>query len=137
MRELLEPFAGELVPGALDAYALPASDGSERNRANMRTAAKQLEEAGWTVRGRGAAERGRASPSRFEILLTSGQNEAVANIFADALRQLGIEARVKLVDQAQYNARKNDYDYDMIVNTWNMSLSPGQRADALLGQRRA
>ena len=27
--------------------------------------------------------------------------------------------------QAQYNERKNDYDYDMIVNTWNMSLSPG------------
>ena len=44
------------------------------------------------------------APFGFEILLTSGQSEAVANIFTDALRQLGIEARVKLVDQAQYNA---------------------------------
>jgi peptide/nickel transport system substrate-binding protein len=32
---------------------------------------------------------------------------------------------VQLVDQAQYNARRADYDYDMIVNLWNMSLSPG------------
>jgi len=49
----------------------------------------------------------------------------VTNIFVDALRQLGIEARVELVDAAQYNARRADYDYDMIVNLWNMSLSPG------------
>ena len=133
VRELLEPFADSLVPGALDGYALPASDGSERNRANMRAAAKQLEAAGWTVQD-GVLRDAAGAPFAFEILLTSGQSEAVANIFSDALRQLGIEARVKLVDQAQYNARKNDYDYDMVVNTWNMSLSPGQRADALLGQ---
>ena len=32
---------------------------------------------------------------------------------------------MKLVDQAQYNERRNAYDYDMIVNAWSMSLSPG------------
>ncbi|HET9067046.1 MAG TPA: extracellular solute-binding protein, partial [Amaricoccus sp.] len=122
--ELLAPFADGLVPGALDAYALPGSDGSERNRANMRIAARQLEAAGWKVEG--GVLRGPAGERfSFEILLTAGQSEAVANIFSDALRQLGIETRVTLVDQAQYNARKNDYDFDMVVNTWNMSLSPG------------
>jgi peptide/nickel transport system substrate-binding protein len=124
VRELLEPFASELAPGALEAYALPVSDGSERNRANLRAAAKGLEAAGWTVMD-GVLRNGKGEPFSFEILLTAGQSEAVANIFTDALRQLGIEARVKLVDQAQYNARKSDYDYDMVVNTWNMSLSPG------------
>jgi peptide/nickel transport system substrate-binding protein len=124
VRELLEPFAGDLAPDALGAYALPASDGSERNRANMRAAGRLLAEAGWTVQG---GELRNAAGERFEfaILLQQGQNEAVANLFADALRQLGIIARVQLVDQAQYNARRSDYDYDMIVNTWNMSLSPG------------
>ena len=73
-------------------------------------------------------------PFAFEILLQQGQSEAVANIFADALRQLGIEARVKLVDQAQYNARRNDYDYDMIVNAWNMSLSPGNEQTLYWGE---
>ena len=125
VRELLEPFADSLVPGALDAYALPVSDGSPRNRANMRVARRAARGGGLDGAGRRAEERGRASRSPSTILLQPGQSEAVANIFVDALRQLGIDARVQLVDAAQYNERRNDYDYDMIVNTWNMSLSPG------------
>ena len=124
VRALLEPFADSLVPGALDAYALPVSDGSPRNRANMRNARQQLEAAGWTVQD-GVLKNADGAPFAFAILLQSGVGEAVANIYVDALRQLGIDARVQVVDAAQYNERRNDYDYDMIVNTWNMSLSPG------------
>jgi peptide/nickel transport system substrate-binding protein len=124
VRELLAPFEASLAPGALDAYALPVSDGSARNRANMRVARARLEEAGWTVQD-GVLKNAAGEPFAFEILLGPGQSEAIANIFVDALRQLGIEARVQLVDAAQYNARKADYDYEMIVNAWNMSLSPG------------
>ena len=58
----------------------------------------------------------------------------MTNIFVDALRQLGIEARVELVDAAQYNARRADYDYDMIVNMWNMSLSPGNEQTLYWGR---
>ncbi len=124
VRELLAPFADGLVPDALEAYRLPVSDGSPRNRANMRTAAKELAEAGWTVQD-GSLRNAAGEPFAFEILLSAGQDEAVAGIFADALRQLGITARVKVIDAAQYNERRSDYDYDMIVNAWNMSLSPG------------
>jgi peptide/nickel transport system substrate-binding protein len=124
VRELLEPFADTLVPGALDAYALPASDGSPRNRANMRHAAQQLEAAGWSVRD-GALRDDAGEPFAFTILLQQGQNEAVTNVFTDALRQLGIAATVQLVDAAQYTERRSDYDFDMVINTWNMSLSPG------------
>ncbi len=124
VKALLEPFTADLVPGALDAYALPVSDGSPRNRANMRVAKAQLEAAGWTVRD-GVLRDAAGAPFTFEILLQAGQYEGVTNIFVDALRQLGIDVRVTLVDAAQFNARKSDYDYDMIVNTWNMSLSPG------------
>lgn len=122
--ELLAPYADTLVPDALDAYALPAADESPRNRKNMRIAARRLEEAGWTVQGR-VLRNAKGEPFTFTILLQQGQNEAVTNVFVDALRQLGIEANVQLVDAAQYAARKSDYDYDMIVNLWNMSLSPG------------
>ena len=124
VRDLLEPFADDLVPDALDAYALPASDGAPRNRANMRRAAALLEEAGWTVQG-DTLRNADGQPFTFTILLQQGQNEAVTNVFADALRQLGIRIDVQLVDAAQYNARRSDYDFDMIINSWNMSLSPG------------
>jgi peptide/nickel transport system substrate-binding protein len=124
VRALLEPFEDELVPDALDAYSLPVSDGSERNRSNIRRATAILAEAGWTIEG-GTLRNAAGEPFRFEILLQSGQNEAAANLYADALRQLGITADVRIVDQAQYNERRNAYDYDMIVNAWSMSLSPG------------
>ena len=124
VRELLEPFADSLLPDALEAYALPASDGSPRNRSNMRRAAQLLAGAGWTVQD-GVLRDASGAPFAFDILLMNGQDEAVTNVFVDALRQLGIQVGVQLVDQAQYNERRNDYDYDMIINTWNMSLSPG------------
>jgi peptide/nickel transport system substrate-binding protein len=124
VRELLAPFAAELTPDALDAYAQPVSDGSSRNRRNMRAAADELAAAGWTVKG-GTLTNAAGAPFRFEILLTTAQSDIAAGLYRDALRQLGIDARVTLVDEAQYNARKADYDFDMIVNTWNMTLSPG------------
>lgn len=137
--ELLEPFAEGLTPGALDAFALPASDGSPRNRANMRQATALLEEAGWKAEG-GVLKDAAGKPFSFEILVQSGQVtlssgnvEAIANLYVDALRQLGVEARVKLVDQAQFNERRNVYDYDMIVGGWAMSLSPGNEQTLYFG----
>jgi peptide/nickel transport system substrate-binding protein len=131
VRALLEPHADALVPGALDAYALPASDGSTRNRANMRRALQLLEEAGWTASG-GRLVNASGQPFAFEILVQSGQAtlsashvEAIANLYADGLRQIGVEARIRIVDQAQFNERRSAYDYDMIVAGWAGSLSPG------------
>ncbi len=131
VRDLLEPFAGDLPPGALEAYALPVSDGSSRNRGNLRRATALLEEAGWKAED-GVLRNAAGAPFGFEILVQSGQTtlsssqvEAIANLYVDALRQLGIVARVKLVDQAQFNERRNVYDYDMIAAGWAMSLSPG------------
>jgi peptide/nickel transport system substrate-binding protein len=124
VRDLLSPLADELVPGALEAYALPASDGSARNRGNMRRATQLLEEAGWTIQG-GQLRNAEGRPFRFEILLQGGQHEGTANLYADALRQLGIVADIRSVDSAQYNDRRGDYDFDVIVNAWAMSLSPG------------
>jgi len=133
VKALVEPFAAGLAPDALDAYALPVADGSPRNRKNMREAARLLEAAGWRAEG-GKLRNPAGEPFRFTILLQHGQNEAVTNIFVDALKQLGITAEVQLVDAAQYNARRSDYDYDMIVNTWNMSLSPGNEQTLYWGR---
>lgn len=131
VRALLEPFAADLPPDALEAYALPVSDGA-RNRANLRIARDELAAAGWSVQD-GVLKNAAGAPFEFTVMLSTaqagtlsaGQSEAVANMFAAALRPLGITLRVETVDAAQYNLRKNDYDYDMLVNAWNQSLSPG------------
>ncbi len=124
-REILEPHAAALPEGALDrAYRPPSSEGDRRNRRNLRRAARLLEEAGWRVRD-GALANAQGEPFALEILLGSSAEERIAGVFRDALATLGIDATVRLVDSAQYQARRTEYDFDMIVNRWGLSLSPG------------
>ena len=122
--EILAPFAGELPDGALDrAYAPPESDG-DRNRGNLRRAARLLAEAGWRLED-GALRNAAGRPFAFEILLRVSMHERIAGVWRDALATLGIDATVRLVDSAQYQARRNVYDFDVIINRWGLSLSPG------------
>ena len=123
VRALLEPFAGELFPGALEGYSLPVAR-DQRNRAGLRKAVKLLEEAGWVIQD-GVLRNGDGAPFTFTITVTADDHEAIANLWLDSLAQLGIQARVELLDNAQYRERRNVYDYDVIVNTWGLSLSPG------------
>jgi len=127
VRELLDPFSDELLPGALDGYTLPVSDGSVRNRANIRIALNRLSEAGWTVDGDGRLRNAGGAPFEFEILLRQGSAEiaAIIDIYAEALKRLGIETRVTTTDSAQYSERTHIYDFDMTFYRRGLSLSPG------------
>lgn len=123
--ELLAPFAAGLPPGTIEGYALPVGDGTELNRGNTRKAIALLEEAGWSVEGGVLQKDGR--PFAFEIVLVQGAREtqSIVEIYLEALRRLGIEARVTSVDSAQYQQRTNVYDFDMAFYTRALSLSPG------------
>lgn len=125
VRELLMPFADQLPKEALTGYALPQSDGDLRNRKNLRIATRRLKEAGWTVGEDGVLRNQDGAPFRFEIMLRSSENEAIANLYRDALTRLGIEVTLSLVDNAQHLKRRQSYDFDMMFNLWSLSLSPG------------
>ncbi|MEL7000966.1 MAG: ABC transporter substrate-binding protein, partial [Pseudomonadota bacterium] len=124
-RTLLMPFADSLPDGTLDGmWEPPVSDGKGRNRRNLRAAAKLLDEAGWQiVDGTRAGPDGQ--PMAFEILVATSRDETLANLWRDMLDRLGVAVSVRLVDRAQYRQRRTDYDFDMVVNRWAMSLSPG------------
>lgn len=64
-------------------------------------------------------------PFTFEILANSNAQEALLLSYTRSLAPLGIDARVRVVDSAQYQERLSSYDYNMIQNTWPSSLSPG------------
>jgi peptide/nickel transport system substrate-binding protein len=125
-KALLAPFADSLLPGALEGYALPVSDGSEANRKGIREATRLLEEAGWTVQN-GVLTNAAGTPFAFDILLVQGADDmlSIANIFIEALRRLGISVTVTSVDSAQYKERTNAYDFDMTHYIRSLSLSPG------------
>lgn len=123
---LLEPFKADLVPGTIEGYSVPSGDGSDTNRKNIRAATALLEEAGWTVQD-GVLKNALGEPFRFEILLVNGANDmiAAADIYVEGLKQLGIDARVQTVDDAQYKERTNAYNFDMTHYIRSLSLSPG------------
>jgi peptide/nickel transport system substrate-binding protein len=124
---LLEPFKADLLPGTLDGYALPDSDGTPVNRAGLRKATALLEEAGWAVGDDGVLRNAAGEPFAFEILLTIGQDEAasIAAIYIEALKSVGIDARVTMLDSAQMKTRTDAFDFDMTYILRTMSLSPG------------
>ena len=66
-----------------------------------------------------------ARPFSFEILATTRAEERLLLTYARALQEVGIEARIRQVDSAQYQRRKQTYDFDMIQYDWPVSLSPG------------
>jgi len=126
VRALLEPFADDLLPGALDGYALPVSDGTEANRNNIRIATDLLADAGWEVRD-GVLRNADGRAFEFEILLAQGaaETQSIVNMYVESLRRLGIQVRVTTVDSAQYTERTNVYDFDMARHAISLSLSPG------------
>lgn len=124
--ELLEPFADDLLPGAIEGYALPVSDGSERNRAGISRALELFEEAGWTVQD-GVLADASGRPFTFDILLAQGSSETqqIADIYAAALSRLGITPTITTVEPAQMKERTNAFDFDMTWYQRGLSLSPG------------
>jgi microcin C transport system substrate-binding protein len=105
-------------------YQPPATDGSGRIRKNLRQAVDLLREAGWVVQGKKLVNQ-TGERFSFEILLHESTWERIALPFAKNLERLGIEARVRTVDTAQYQKRLEAFDFDMTVDVFGQSLSPG------------
>jgi peptide/nickel transport system substrate-binding protein len=136
--ELLAPFTADLLPGTLEGYSLPVSDGSEANRAGLRAATDLLAEAGWTVQD-GVLKNDKGEPFAFDILLQTGADDtiAAASIYVEALKGLGIDAKVTTVDSAVYKERTNTYDFAMTHYIRSLSLSPGNEQSLYWGAKQA
>ena len=125
-RALLAPYLDRVKPAILDgSYRFPVSDGSGHNRDNARKAYELLTAAGYTLDGGKLVQRETRKPFEFEILAGSSAQERLLASYAGDLAKLGITARLRVVDSAQYQARLRDYDFDMMQFQWPASLSPG------------
>ena len=123
---VLEPFRGK-VPQAVfgEAYAPPVTDGSGWLRDNLRRANALLQDAGWVVQDLRLVNADTGAPFRFEILLVSPAFERIVLPYVRNLKRLGIEAKVRLVDENQYINRFRQFDFDMMVWVWGQSETPG------------
>ena len=125
-RALLKPFPGAVRPDVLDGtWSPPANDGTGRDRAPLRRALTLLAQAGYVLRDSTLIERHTGRPFAFEIMVTNRDEERLASMFATGLKRAGIAARVRMVDAVQFETRRIAFDFDMIQNRWDESLSPG------------
>jgi peptide/nickel transport system substrate-binding protein len=135
---LLRPFASRIAADILDgSYRLPATDGSGRDRTTLRNALKLFTEAGYMLDGTVLRQRATGTPLSFEILTTTRDQERIALAYAQDLKRAGIAASVRAVDPVQFDQRRLSYDFDMIQNRWDQSLSPGNEQSFYFGSEAA
>ena len=124
--ELLNPFKKKLPNEVFNAtYQNPVNDGSGEIRKNLRIADKLLFDAGWIIKDGKRINKVTGIPLKFTILLVSPEFERIALPFARNLKKIGIEAKVRTVDSAQYERRLENFSFDMAVVSLGQSLSPG------------
>jgi microcin C transport system substrate-binding protein len=125
-RAILERYRGRIPEEVFtQVYEPPYTDGSGWPRENLRKAFALLEAAGWVVRDMRLTNARTGEPFEFEILLVNQAFERIVLPFVRNLTRLGIDARVRVVDQSQYINRLRSFDFDMIVAAWSSSESPG------------
>jgi len=124
--KILEPLRGKIPDEVFTKeFTLPVTDGSGNNRANLRQADALLNEAGWIIKDGKRVNKDTGAPLTFEILLDNPLFERLTLPFAQSLKRLGVDATVRTVDDTQYQARLQKFDFDMIVHGFGESLSPG------------
>ncbi len=120
-------FANSELAARDPEFLVPTTNGSGPAgiRPNLIKAEELLKQAGWVLQNGVMANQTTGEVLQFEILLGNPSQERLALEFSRNLKRLGITATVRTVDTAQYIRRLQEYDFDMTINHWKNSLSPG------------
>jgi microcin C transport system substrate-binding protein len=134
---LLEPYRHKLTPAVFEEVPVPPrSDGSGQDRALLRRATDLLAEAGCKRNGTSLALPD-GKPFEIEFLDFEGSLQPHTAPFIKNLKLLGIEARYRIVDAAQYKRRTDAFDYDIVTSRFGLGLAPGEGMRATFGSEAA
>ncbi len=138
---LLEELATEheLPAGVFDdAYIQPPSDGSGRDRNKLRAASQLLNEAGWKTDDDGFLRNEKGETLDVEFLIRASVFERIYGPYVETMRAVGINASLRLVDPAQYQARTSSFDFDMVGLALGWTPTPTSSSlDGVLGSKSA
>ncbi|MFT3989172.1 extracellular solute-binding protein [Aestuariivirga sp.] len=135
--KLLEPMKAELRPEVFGpAIMPPVSDGSGQDRKLLRQAAKLLGDAGWTADG-GLLKNAQGQTLDAEFLIDAPVYERLLGPYIKNLRLIGVNATLRTVDEAQYQRRHDQFDYDIISSRFSMGNTPGSELRIYFGSASA
>jgi len=121
----LLPYKDQLPPEVFTEPLTPFTTKPPHSlRQNLLKAQKLLNEAGWSVKDEQLVDK-YGNPFEFEILLVSPSFERVFAPYVKNLAKLGINASYRSIDLALYQRRLDNFDFDMVVNVFGQSQSPG------------
>jgi microcin C transport system substrate-binding protein len=122
---LLESFRGK-VPDEVfgEPFVPPVSDGSGQDRALLRKASALLQEAGFIIKN-GKRVTPHGEPISVEFLVDEPSFQPHHMPFIKNLGTLGIEANLRIVDPVQYRKRGDDFDFDLTIQRFSFSSTPG------------
>lgn len=128
--KLLAPFRDKLPDEVFEEpFVPPVSDGSGEDRELRRQALVLLKDAGYTIQ-QGRLVDARGDAFTIEFLDDEGSMERHTSRFIGHLKKVGIEATFRVVDPAQFQARVQNFDFDLIVRRYSFSPYPGDELRA-------
>jgi microcin C transport system substrate-binding protein len=135
---IMEPFRDRLPEGIFgEAVTQAPSDGSGRDRKNLRRAVELLTEAGFKRDGNRFVDSA-GKPLNLEMLIQAEVFSRVYSPFINNLQAIGINASLRLVDPAQYQVRLQDFDFDIIGIAYLLSPTPTRESlETMFGSRAA
>lgn len=138
--QVLTPLLSKLEPiqrqAVLDEWQLPTSDGSGFNRAELLKARQLLLDAGFYYQDMKLYQPD-GKLAQIEILMTGETMGRVLLPYIRNLKRLGFDVTLRQVDGPQYYERVRRFDYDMVVDIFAQSLSPGAEQAAFWGSAAA
>ncbi len=136
-KALLEPYRDQLPAEVFgEPFMAPVSDGSGQDRALLKKANDLFVAAGCT-RKDGVLRLPDGTPLEFEFLDNSSVFERHTQPFIKNLKLLGVTARIRIVDAAQYKKRLEDFDFDVVHDVMMMAWNPGEELRAYFSSKTA
>ncbi len=136
--KLLEPLRQELDASVFGPMPVqPVTTPPHSLRDNLRQARELLAQAGWTYRD-GALRNAAGEAMRFELLDSgSALMQQVASVYQRNLQKLGIAMTFRSTDQALYQQRIDNFDFDMTTFVLPAVQLPGTEQISRWGSQAA
>jgi len=136
--EILQSVRDQVPPELFTApYTNPVGGDPQKVRDNLREALKLLREAGYEIKNTKLVDGKTGQPYSVEFLVDDPTLARFVLFYKPSLERVGMTVNVRIVDNAQYENRLRQWDFDIVTGTWGESLSPGNEQRGYWGSAAA